>query len=34
MGLWLAHLLCSEVTMRVDQQGFEVRLTARVDPAG
>ncbi len=31
MGLWLAHLLCSEVTMRVDDEGFEVRLTALAD---
>lgn len=34
MGLWLAHLLCSQVTMRVDPDGFEVRLTAIVEPAG
>jgi anti-sigma regulatory factor (Ser/Thr protein kinase) len=33
MGLWLANLLCSEVTMRVDPEGFEVRLTARADAA-
>lgn len=33
MGLWLANLLCSEVTMRVDPEGFEVRLTSRADPA-
>lgn len=29
MGLWLAHRLCSEVTMRVAPDGFRVRLTAR-----
>lgn len=29
MGLWLAHRLCSEVTMRVDPDGFAVRLTSR-----
>jgi anti-sigma regulatory factor (Ser/Thr protein kinase) len=34
MGLWLANLLCTEVTMRVDPQGFEVRLTTRADAAG
>ena len=34
MGLWLANLLCSEVTMRIDAEGFEVCLTGRVDQAG
>lgn len=31
MGLWLAHRLCSEVTMRLDDEGFEVRLVSRAD---
>lgn len=34
LGLWIAHQVCSEVGLVVDEDGFTVRLTARAPAAG